>query len=293
MPGNETLARGLAHALGLVPSVLSVHRFPDGESLVRVDSDVADRDVALVCTLRGPDALFLPLAFASQALRDGGARSVGLVAPYLAYMRQDRRFHPGEALTSVRFATLLGEVFDWLVTIDPHLHRYKTLADLYRIPATALHAGPLLAEFVRGVDRPLLIGPDVESEQWVADVARQVDAPFLVLEKTRLGDRDVRIRVPALTTHADRTPVLVDDIISSARTMLTALRGWPAGARRPVCLGIHAVFAAGAHDELAAAAPAAIATTNTIPHPTNRIDVVPLLQAEVALRLERGTRDGG
>jgi len=33
------------------------------------------------------------------------------------------RFKPGEALTSQELARLPSGAFDWLVTIDPHLHR--------------------------------------------------------------------------------------------------------------------------------------------------------------------------
>ena len=67
----------------------------------------------------------LPLIFAAATARELAAAKIGLVAPYLAYMRQDRRFNPGEAVTSRQVAGLLSSAFDWLVTVDPHLHRYS------------------------------------------------------------------------------------------------------------------------------------------------------------------------
>lgn len=280
-PGNEQLAGQLGATLGAELGRVTMRRFPDGESYVRLDADVTGRPVAVVATLRDPDPQFLSLMYLARLLREAGAASVGLVAPYLAYMRQDRRFHAGEALTSVDFAQLLAERFDWLVTIDPHLHRFKALRELYRVPAVALHSGSLLADWVRSVERPLLIGPDSESEQWVSEVAAQAAAPFVVLKKTRLGDRAVQIEVPDLTRWSAHAPVLIDDIVSTARTMIEALRAWPRGVTRPICLGIHAVFAAGAEAELAAELPRAIVTTNTIPHPTNGIDVIPLLAGGV------------
>lgn len=276
-PGNESLSEAVAERLALPHCGMAWHRFPDGETLPRVETNVAGADVAIVCTLRLPDTAALPLLFSAQLLRQLGGRSVGLVAPYLAYMRQDQRFHPGEALTSVDFAGLLSSRFDWIVTIDPHLHRFSSLEQLYRIPAIALHSGALLAGYLRSVARPLLIGPDRESEQWVSAVARAVDAPYLVLTKTRLGDRNVRIDVPDVSPYHGHTPVLLDDIISSAHTMIETLRAWPNNAARPLCLGIHAVFAADAHSELVAARPSGVVTTNTIPHLSNGIDVSPLL----------------
>ena len=134
LPGSETFARHLTEAGGWELGTVDTRRFPDGETYVRILSDVADRPVYLVCTLARPDDLFLRLVFAADAARSLGAREVTLVAPYLAYMRQDRCFLPGEAVTSKTFARLVSSTFNRLVTVDPHLHRYPALSALYSIP---------------------------------------------------------------------------------------------------------------------------------------------------------------
>jgi len=108
LPGNEEFADGLCGALGGDRGGVAVRSFPDGETYFRHESHVAGRDVVLVCTLDRPDAKFLPLVFAAAAARNLGAASVGLAAPYLAYMRQDRAFNPGEAVTSEIFAKTLS-----------------------------------------------------------------------------------------------------------------------------------------------------------------------------------------
>ncbi|MHB2168988.1 ribose-phosphate pyrophosphokinase-like domain-containing protein [Alsobacter sp. R-9] len=112
LPGNEALAGELASRLGSEVGRATFHVFPDGEALVRVEHDLTDRKVALVCTLNDPDPKFLALTFTAATARDLGARSVGLVAPYLSYMRQDKAFHAGEGVTSVQFARLLSGVVD-------------------------------------------------------------------------------------------------------------------------------------------------------------------------------------
>jgi ribose-phosphate pyrophosphokinase len=284
-PGHERLAESLGRALGAEPVSFEIRRFPDGETYLRVDSGVQGRPVVVLCTLRDPDPLFLPLAFIADTLRDLGARSVGLAAPYLGYMRQDRRFQPGEALTSASFARLISARFDWLVTVDPHLHRRQSLAEIYTIPTVAARAAPLLARWIReGVARPLVVGPDAESEQWVRAVADLVPCPYFVLEKTRHGDRDVSVSdIPREMSRAGATPVLVDDIISSAGTMIeTVRRCGSAGLAAPVCLAVHAVFTTGAHEALVAGGAARVVTTNTIPHPSNAIDVAGLLAGAIA-----------
>jgi len=286
LPGSEPLADRLSDALGGEIGALETRRFPDDEVYLRLRTDPKGRSVVLVGALDRPDRKFLPLCFAADAARDLGAARVGLVCPYLPYLRQDMRFQVGEAITSVTFARMLSSAFDWLVTVDPHLHRYRDLGEIYRIPARALQAAPLLADWIRAeVPRPLLIGPDEESRQWVAAVADRADAPHVVLQKQRLGDRDVRIEVPDLATWIDRTPVLVDDIVSSARTMIeAAARLAEAGLRRPVCVAVHALFAQDAYQSLVAAA-ARVVTTNTVPHATNEIDVAPLIADAVRLML--------
>jgi ribose-phosphate pyrophosphokinase len=211
VPGNESFARHLAEAGGWELGAIETRRFPDGESYVRILSDVADRPVDLVCTLARPDDGFLRLAFAADAARALGASEVTLIAPYLSYMRQDRRFQPGEAVTSKTFARFLSSTFDRIVTVDPHLHRYPALSALYTIPADTLHAAPLLADWIAAeVDQPLIIGPDEESEQWVSAIARRIAAPYAVLRKIRHGDRNVDVQLPdvqsssTISLHLDR-----------------------------------------------------------------------------------------
>lgn len=275
-PGNEPLGASLLAALDAEPVAFSTRRFPDGETYLRIDTDVRQRAVCVLCTLRDPDARFLPLAFAADTIRELGARSVGLVAPYLAYMRQDRRFEPGEALTSTYFARLLSSRFDWLVTVDPHLHRRKSLAEIYSVPAAVVHAAPLLADWVRdNVPDALLVGPDAESEQWVRAVAEAVPCPHVVLDKTRRGDRDVSVSpMPDERLREGRTAILIDDIISSARTMIETVRQWTAaGLPAPICLAVHGVFAAQAYESLRGSGATRIVTTNSIPHESSEVDL--------------------
>lgn len=279
LPGNDAAAQRIAQAAGFETGQLEVRRFPDGETYVRVLSGVENRSVILVCTLDRPDEKFLPIVFAAAAARAHGAQRVGLVAPYLAYMRQDREFKTGEAITSSRFARTLSTQIDWLVTVDPHLHRTHRLDQIYSIPAGAVHTEPLLADWIKAhVAQPLLIGPDSESAQWVDAIAQAAQAPSVVLQKTRRGDRDVTITIPDMHRWQGHTPVLIDDIVSTGRTMIEATKALLAqGMAAPVCVVIHAVFAGQALTELRAAGAHQIVSTNTIPHETNAIDVTPLL----------------
>lgn len=283
LPGNEAFAERLRLESGMGAVELESRRFPDGESYLRFRQDLKGRDVAFVCTLNDPDSKTLPLLFAARTARELGASRVGLVAPYLGYMRQDRRFHDGEAVTSVHFAALLSQAFDWLVTVDPHLHRRGSLSEIYSIPNNVVAAAPAIAQWIKtNIQRPLVVGPDSESEQWAAEVASACGAPYAVMSKTRLGDRRVEIEAPPLSQWKDRTPVLLDDIISSARTMaLAAKKIRQAGLEAPICVSVHGVFSSDALGALREAGVLRVVTTNTIAHETNGIDVSALVAGAV------------
>lgn len=285
-PGTEAHAQGLATRLGLELVQPEVRTFPDGEIYVRIEADVADHDVVIVGSLHEPGGTFLRLAFLAGTARDLGARSVGLVAPYLAYLRQDSRFHPGEGVTATYFGRLMSSTFDWLVTVDPHLHRLDALAQVYSIPTTIARAAEAIAGYVTAqIAHPVLVGPDAESVQWVAAVAARCGAPYLILEKTRRGDRDVSVSAPDRRWQGE-TPVLIDDIVSTGKTLLAATRQLvAAGSAPPICIAIHAVFADAVRDELVAAGARGLVTCDTIPHATNAICVADAIAEAVRVRL--------
>ncbi|MFC4159126.1 ribose-phosphate pyrophosphokinase [Chitinimonas lacunae] len=278
-PGQEALAQALATACGYEWASLQLHWFPDGEVRVTVPANLSGRCVVLLGSLDDPARKTLPLLFAADAARELGACRVGLIAPYLAYLRQDCRFAPGEAISSRTYARILSDSFDFLLTVEPHLHRYRHLDEIYRCEAVALTAAPALADWLRHeVTRPLLVGPDSESEPWTAAVAARLGAPYIVLSKVRQGDRNVSVSLPDVATWRDHTPVLLDDILSTGRTMAAAVaRLKQAGLVAPVCVAVHPILAGDALATLEASGAAQVVSSNSIPHPTNRIDLVPLL----------------
>jgi ribose-phosphate pyrophosphokinase len=279
LPGNERLASKLAQQLHIEMGEMVARHFPDEETFVRVDTDVSESDIFLVCALNHPDTKLLPLYFLSRTLKELGAGKITLIAPYLAYMRQDKRFNPGEAVTSNLFAKLLSGFIDRIVTIDPHLHRRSSLSEIYSVPTTVVHAAPLISEWIRkNILNALLVGPDSESEQWVSVVAKEAHAPFVVLQKIRHGDNDVEISLPKVDQYKNHTPVLVDDIISTARTMIETLGHLKkADMRDPVCIGVHGIFAGEAFMELLRAGAYYVVTTNSVVHASNRIEIAELI----------------
>lgn len=277
--GDEEAAGRLGAVIDAEIARTTVRRFPDGETYVRFDSLVEGHDVVILADLSRPDDKVIPVLWMAATARDLGAARIGLVAPYLPYMRQDARFQPGEGITSRYFAKTVSAHIDWLVTVDPHLHQYRSLDELYTVPTRVVSAAPLLAEWIgKHISSPLLVGPDAESAQWVDSVAASLGAPSVVLTKTRVNDREVRVSNADLDAWQDHTPVLVDDVISTGGTMIETVRSMvKSGMASPVCLAVHGIFTDGAYDELIAAGCGRVVTCNTVPNPTSDIDVTSLL----------------
>ncbi len=167
----------LAHATGATLRAVAVHRFPDGESRVRVRAPL-HLDAVLVLLLDAPDAKLVETLLAADALRRAGAPRVTLVAPYLPYMRQDAVFVPGDAISQRVVGELLGRAFDRVLTVEAHLHRIDRLAEVFACPARSLSAAPAVAAWLRRVaPRALIAGPDQESTPWVSAIARAAGVP--------------------------------------------------------------------------------------------------------------------
>jgi len=277
LASDPALVAQLAQQLPAETGELEQRRFPDGETYLRIHSDCRGRDCLLFCNLFHPDETLLPLLFAASTLRELGARRLLLISPYLAYMRQDKRFKPGECISSRIFARQLSALFDGLITVDPHLHRYGSLDDIYSLKSIRVPAAPLIAHWIRQqIPQPLLIGPDAESEQWVSEVAQLAGAPRQILHKKRHGDYVVEVSLPDVERWHEHNPVLVDDIISSGRTMLETLNHLQqAGLPRATCIAVHGIFAGDAYLRLQACAD--VVSTDSIPHPSNAISIIPSL----------------
>lgn len=272
---NHPLAEKISKKLNIKIGELVLKNFPDHETYIKINENVENRDIIIIDSLNNPNQKILPLIFAVETLKEMGAGQVGLVSPYLSYMRQDARFHPGEGITSVYFARLISFYFNWMITVDPHLHRRYSLNEIYNIKNLVVSSSMQISKWIRqNVQKPFLIGPDIESKQWISEIAKAADIPFVILRKIRKGDRDVEISIPDVDNFRGLNPVLIDDIISTGRTFIETIKKLKHEEMSPpICIGVHAVFANNAYDQIKGAGVKQIVTCNSIEHPSNEIDL--------------------
>lgn len=280
-------AARLAAATGLAARPIARHRFPDGELRLQLPVDAAGRlppRAMLLRSLHQPNEKLVELLIAAQAARALGVQQLALVTPYLAYMRQDIAFHPGEAVSQRIVGPFLAGLFDAVVTVDPHLHRVARLEEAVPARACAVVSGaPLLADWIAAqYASPLLVGPDGESAQWVAQAAARHGFDHAVCHKTRQGDRSVTVTLPPVPVQGRRV-VLLDDMASTGHTLAQATGLLLAAGAASVDVAVtHALLSDADLAALHSAGVGAFWSTDSVPHASNCIFMAKALAEALA-----------
>jgi ribose-phosphate pyrophosphokinase len=275
--------------LGIQLIQLEIRHFPDGESYIRFPTDLNGRYLWIYGSLFPANDRIIELMLICKTAREMGAETISIITPYLPYMRQDIRFQSGEVITASIMQQFISRRIDELICIEPHLHRITDLNDLYKGKARVLRATGIVTDWIkRNVPDPVLIGPDSESKPWVSAMADKLGCPYVVLSKIRQGDFSVSIDPRGLELAGTRQPILVDDILSTGRTMKQAASTiYNQTGRKVICIGIHAIFAGDAERILHDDAILRVVTTNSIPHETNEISIDAMVASVLKSEIQR------
>ncbi len=283
---SDVLTMKVAGELNTKPVKTEIKRFPDGEKYLRVLDDVKGEDVIVVQSInRTPDEFLVEYLLLVDTLKDLGAAKIVSFIPYFAYARQDERFNPGEALSFKTVSKLIESVgTDEIYTIDMHQHRVLKSSDVFKIPSRNLSAMPLLADYVEktgSMQKPLVIGPDAEAEQWAKLAAERLKSDYDVFEKKRLGSENVQIS-PRKANAQGRNVLIVDDIISTGGTIVEAVKIlFSQGAQKIEVACTHPLLMGGALAKIYEAGAANVVGTDTVPSPVSYVSVAPLIAEQI------------
>ncbi|MBE18635.1 MAG: ribose-phosphate pyrophosphokinase [Thaumarchaeota archaeon] len=229
---GQVLAAQVANKLGAKLGKLEITKFPDGEKYIRYHDKVENEDVVLIHPMGlTPDELFIEYLLICSALKDGKAKSIVTFVPYFAYARQDSRFNPGEPGSFHLVSKIIDDLgIDMIYTIDLHLQRVNDLSELIKnTPTKNLSAVPDIATWIKnnaGLNNPIVLGPDEESEQWAKVAAETIGVDYEIMIKTRYSATEVSITTkegkPLPVNGKD--VVIIDDIISSGGTIIEAVK---------------------------------------------------------------------
>ena len=256
-------------------SEILIDKFPDDELHIRFNCSLKNKDVVLVQSFyKNISDCIVEAIFAAKTTRELGAKKVRLVAPYFPYMRQDKRFHKGEAVSQAIMAELISKYFDAVYVMDPHLHRERRLEHIFKIKSKKLTANDLIAEYIKkNIPNPVIIGPDEESYKWAKNVADILGVESRILKKHRYSSYHVEVKLNKKIDLKNKNAVIVDDIVSTGHTILkTAKILKKLGAKKIYCICVHGIFVNDALNKLKKSKINVI-STNTIPNKAAKIDV--------------------
>ena len=282
-PASAELGRKVAELLGLKAHAVDHRIFPDGESYLRLTADVKGETVVLIqTTAPDPDRKLVQLLIMARTARDFGAKRIVACVPYLAYMRQDKRFLEGEALSFDAVLGLLEDSgVDDLLVVDLHSEEsLERIKPRHRIRVRTLSAILVIAGYLKehGFGGAYSLSPDEGRRDIVKMASEVMGGGFGFFEKERdLRTGETRMVVKSLRVQG-RKAVVFDDIISSGGTMAKAIKGLKdQGASMVAAACTHALFMGGAEERLREAGADLILATDTVESPHSAVSVAGLL----------------
>jgi ribose-phosphate pyrophosphokinase len=293
--GNPPLAEAVAALLAtrVCPAVLD--RFPDGELHVEIEESVRGSDVYLLQPTGPPiDGHLMELLFLADACQRAGAdRLTGLV-PYCGYARQDRRAKGREAVGGRLTADMLSHAgFERIVAVDLHT---SSLEGFFSIPLEHLSAVSLLANTLEELvtNNTVIVAPDLGAVKFAEGYGELLHRPIAIVHKTRLSG--VKVEVHGIVGEvAGRTPIIVDDMISTGGTIRAAVEALISAGCMPdiTVAATHALLAGPAIASLSTLPLKRIVVTDSLPLPEQSqlplqiVSLAPML-ADTIARLETG-----
>ncbi|MFW5704221.1 MAG: ribose-phosphate diphosphokinase [Nanoarchaeota archaeon] len=287
LKNSEKLAKKISKEMKIPYMETESITFPDGDIYLKYKKDLTEKKLIIVESMQpNSNETLMRIIFAAKTAKDLGAKKVILIAPYLAFMRQDKRFNPGECVSAPIMAELLNNSIDQLITIDPHLHRIPKLSDIFTIKAKNYTANHVIADYIKKkFKNEIIVGPDWESYQWADDIAQEVGVKKTVLEKDRHSFRSVDVKIKDKIDMKGKNVIIVDDIISTGNTMIKAAqKARKLGAKTVTAIGVHGLFVENGLKKMHKHFDK-ILTVNTIEHETNIIDISPELVSAIKKEL--------
>jgi ribose-phosphate pyrophosphokinase len=266
---NRPLALEVCRQLGIRLGKAVVGKFSDGEVQVEIEENVRRQEVFVIQSTCAPSAenLFEVLVLI-DALKRASAASVTAVVPYFGYARQDRRPRSARVpITAKVAAKMFGAIgADRVLTVDLHADQIQGFFDM---PVDNVYASPLLLADIwrtQGTDNLVVVSPDVGGVVRARAIAKRLDDADLAIIDKRRPRANVATVMNIIGDVADRTCVLVDDIVDTAGTLCAASAALKEqGARKVLAYCTHPVLSGAAIDNITRSQLDELVVTDTIP----------------------------
>ena len=265
---HPELSHGIARHLSLPVGRINVGRFSDGEISVEIMENVRGREVILVQPTCSPtNDHLMELLVMADACKRASASLITALVPYLGYARQDRRPRAARVpITSKLVADLMYAAgIDRVITVDVHADQIQ---GFFNMPFDNVYASPVLLGDVWKQEYPdmVVVSPDVGGVVRARALAKRLDDADLAIIDKRRPQPNMAEVMNIIGEVANKTCVLVDDIVDTAGTLCqaaTALK--KRGAVRVVAYITHPVLSGPAVERIEASQLDEIVVSDTIP----------------------------
>jgi ribose-phosphate pyrophosphokinase len=240
------LATAIAAEAGWELGAIDRKRFPDGERYLRVDTDVADRDVVVIGGTIG-DADTLELYDLACGLVSDGAYRLRLVIPFFGYSTMERAIRVGEVVTAKTRARLLSSIpiasrGTQVYLLDLHVSAMTHFFEGGLRPIHVYGKALVTAAARRlGGDDFVLACTDAGRAKWVESLANDLGVAAAFVYKRRHDDATEVTGVSAQV--AGKRVVIYDDMIRTGGSLCGAARAYrDAGALAIDAIATHGVL---------------------------------------------------
>jgi len=263
---NPALSGAICRYLNQEQGKAEITRFPDGEKIIRLESDVRGRDVFLIQSTCGPvDENLVELLIFLDCIRRASASRITAVMPYFGYARQDRKDAGRVPITAKLMANLITSAgADRVLAVDLHA---KQLQGFFDIPLDHLTAEPVLVKYLKSkrLKDVTVVAPDVGNMKTASRYATALGAELAIIHKRRMSGHEILCE-EIIGSVEGRNIVMVDDMISTAGTITGAAKlVKERGAGKIIAGATHGVFSGPAIERLTASPIDEIFVTDTVP----------------------------
>jgi ribose-phosphate pyrophosphokinase len=245
----------------------TVDRFSDGEVMVELQDNVRGKDVFVLQSTCAPtNDTLMEVMVMVDALRRASAGRITAAIPYFGYSRQDRRPRSARvAITAKVVANMLTSVgVNRLLTMDLHSDQIQ---GFFEIPVDNIYASPVLLDDLTKQDHHnlVVVSPDVGGVVRARALAKQMGSDLAIIDKRRPKANVAKV-MNIIGDVADRTCVIMDDMVDTANTLCEAAAALKKkGAIKVVAYCTHPVLSGSAIERISASELDELVVTDTIP----------------------------
>ena len=241
--------------------------FSEGNTFVRINESVRDKDVYLVQTIGlNPNNEFMELVFYIDALKRASANSVTVIMPYFSYAKGDKKDEPRVSIRGRVCADMLEKAgADRVLTMDLHAAQVQ---GFFTKPVDHLYASSVFLPYIQSLKLSdmVIATPDVGGAKRANSYAKYLNVPLVLCHKQR-AKANVVETMTVIGDVEGKDVILVDDMVDTAGTITKAANLMKEkGAKSVRALCSHAIMSDPATQRVDECALEEIIFTNSIPY---------------------------